>query len=230
MREIVLDTETTGFDPYAGDRMIEMGCVVLENHVPTGETYHRFYNPERDVPEEVVKVHGITYEMLKDKPKFAELADEFLQFVGDSPLVIHNAAFDMKFINAELAWAKKDAIPFERSVDTLAIARKLFPGAHVKLDDLCRRFNIDNSRRTKHGALLDAELLAEVYLELLGGREPGLILGDIHKNVPVFFAGKSEKKDSRTTVREPRDFPIPAHDAENHEAFMKKIPNAIWND
>lgn len=228
MREIVLDTETTGFDPYSGDRLIEIGCVVLENHVATGETYHKFFNPERDVPEEAVKVHGITYEMLKDKPKFGELADEFLDFIGDSPLVIHNASFDMKFINAELAWIKKDPIPMEQAIDTLAIARKLFPGSRVSLNDLCRRFNIDNSHRTKHGALLDSELLAEVYLELLGGREPGFILNQTDNNVSAFFNVKKEKKEIQKPRYEPRNFDIPQKDLENHEAFLNKIKNPIW--
>ena len=225
MREIVLDTETTGFDPYSGDRLVEIGCVELINHMPTGHVYHVYINPERDVPESSTKVHGLTFEMLKDKPTFKEIADEFLDFIKNDNLVIHNAAFDMKFLNAELAWLKKDPIPMESAIDTLLIARKLFPGARVSLDDLCRRFNIDNSKRTKHGALLDSELLAEVYLELLGGREPGFILGSDSASTVFFDVKREEKK----PVKQARVFEIPQTDAENHEAFLKKIPNALWN-
>ena len=225
MREISLDTETTGFDPYAGDRLVEIGCIELVNHMPTGKTYHVYINPERDVPESAVKVHGLTTEMLQSKPTFKEIADEFLDFIQNDSLVIHNAAFDMKFLNAELSWIKKDPIPMENAIDTLAIARKLFPGARVSLDDLCRRFEIDNSKRTKHGALLDAELLAEVYLELLGGREPGLILNKTAET--VFFERKESEKSS---ARPARTFDIPKAEKDNHEAFMQKIPNALWND
>lgn len=227
MREIVLDTETTGLDPYAGDRLIEIGCVELENHIATGRTYHQFINPERDVPEEVVKVHGITTEFLQDKPVFKDIAQEFLDFIADSKLVIHNAVFDMKFINAELSWAKFGTIPETQAIDTLLIAKKLFPGSRVNLNELCRRFNIDNSKRTKHGALLDAELLAEVYLELLGGREPGLILGTVKK------AGVLEIKSETETVqkkpqRPPREGIILPEEAANHEAFLKTLKKPMW--
>lgn len=227
MREIVLDTETTGLDPYSGDRLIEIGCVELMNHVATGKTYHQYINPERDVPEEVVKVHGITTEFLQDKPVFKDIAQEFLEFVGDAPLVIHNAVFDMKFINAELSMAKFGTIPDEQAIDTLIIAKKLFPGSRVNLNELCRRFSIDNSKRTKHGALLDAELLAEVYLELLGGREPGFILGTAHK-VSVLEA----KAETDTKVQKPQRPPRPGiilpEEAENHEAFLKQLKNPMW--
>ena len=176
MREIVLDTETTGLDPYDGHRLVEIGAVELFNGLPTGKTYHQYVNPERDMSAAAFAVHGISDEFLKDKPKFSEIADGFLRFVQDARLVIHNAAFDIKFINAELTWANKTTIPQENAVDTLQIARKKFPGSPVSLDALCRRFNIDNSARTQHGALLDSEILAEVYLELSGGRQPNFEL------------------------------------------------------
>lgn len=227
MREIVLDTETTGLDPYAGDRLIEIGCVELENHIATGRTYHQFINPERDVPEDVVKVHGITTEFLQDKPVFKDIAAEFLEFVGDAPLVIHNAVFDMKFINAELTWANFGTIPDTQAIDTLIIAKKLFPGSRVNLNELCRRFGIDNSKRTKHGALLDAELLAEVYLELLGGREPGLILGTAQK-VSVLEAKAETEIKIQKPQRSPRPEIILPEEAANHEAFLKTLKNPMW--
>ena len=176
MREIVLDTETTGFDPAAGDRIVEIGAVELNNHVPTGRVYHQYINPERDMPQEAFEVHGLSTEFLSDKPVFALIADAFLEFVGDAHLVIHNAAFDVKFLNAELTWASKENIPWARAIDTLDMARKKFPGAQNSLDALCRRFGVDNTGRTLHGALLDSELLAEVYLELVGGRQPDFAL------------------------------------------------------
>ena len=178
MREIVLDTETTGLDPETGDRLVEIGAVELYGHVPTGKTYHQYINPERDVPQEAVDVHGLTFDFLRDKPLFRDVANDFLAFIGDAKLVIHNAAFDMKFLNAELKWQSKPQIPWERAIDTLEIARKKFPGSPASLDALCRRYGIDNSARTLHGALLDSEILAEVYLELIGGRQPGLVLSD----------------------------------------------------
>lgn len=227
MREIVLDTETTGLDPYAGDRLIEIGCVELENHIATGRTYHQFINPERDVPEDVVKVHGITTEFLQDKPVFKDIAAEFLEFVGDAPLVIHNAVFDMKFINAELTWANFGTIPDTQAIDSLIIAKKLFPGSRVNLNELCRRFGIDNSKRTKHGALLDAELLAEVYLELLGGREPGLILGTAQK-VSVLEAKAETEIKIQKPQRPPRPEIILPEEAANHEAFLKTLKNPMW--
>ncbi|WP_118134191.1 DNA polymerase III subunit epsilon [Oceanicella sp. SM1341] len=176
MREIVLDTETTGFNPFEGDRLVEIGAVELLNHLPTGNVYHQYINPERDMPADAFAVHGLSEEFLSDKPVFAAVADAFLEFVGDAKLVIHNASFDMRFLNAELGWAKRPALPNDRAVDTLEIARRRFPGAQNSLDALCRRFGIDNSARTLHGALLDSEILAEVYLELIGGRQPDLVL------------------------------------------------------
>ena len=162
MREVILDTETTGLDPASGHRIVEIGCVEAQHHIPTGETYHVYINPERDMPEDAFNVHGLSEEFLAQKPVFAEVVADFLEFVGDAQLVIHNAGFDMKFINAELKQLGFPALPTERATDTVALARRTFPGAQASLDDLCRRFEIDFSRREKHGELLDAELLAEV--------------------------------------------------------------------
>lgn len=189
MREIVLDTETTGFEPDEGDRIVEIGAVELMNHVPTGGTFHKYINPERAMPQEAFEVHGLGDEFLADKPRFAEVADDFLAFVGDAKLVIHNAAFDMKFLNAELKWMGLPTLPNAQAVDTLAIARSKFPGAQNSLDALCRRFGIDNSARTKHGALLDSEILAEVYLELVGGRQPDFSLSVVSNTGPKVEAG-----------------------------------------
>ncbi|MDQ0468067.1 DNA polymerase III subunit epsilon [Labrys wisconsinensis] len=174
MREIILDTETTGLDPNEGHRLVEIGCVEMVDRVPTGATWHKYFNPERDMPQEAFAVHGLSEEFLKDKPLFASLAEEFVAFVGEARLVIHNAGFDMRFLNAELARVKKAPLPMDRVVDTLAMARRKHPGARVSLDELCQRYGIDNSKRVKHGALLDAEILAEVYIELTGGRQTAL--------------------------------------------------------
>jgi DNA polymerase-3 subunit epsilon len=176
MREIILDTETTGFDPDQGDRIVEIGCVETQYHIATGETFHVYVNPERDMPEGAFGVHGLSEEFLSDKPVFAEVVEKFLTFIGGSPLVIHNAEFDMKFLNSELKKIGRPLLDRDRSIDTVAMARRKFPGAQANLDALCRRFDVDLSRREKHGALLDAELLAEVYLQLCGGLQPGLEL------------------------------------------------------
>ena len=176
MREIVLDTETTGLDPLDGHRLVEVGCVELVNRIPSGHTFHAYFNPERGMPAEAFAVHGLSEEFLKDKPFFVETADDLIAFLGDAPLVIHNAAFDLGFLNAELERAGRPLIARERLVDTLLIARRKHPGGSNRLDDLCVRYAIDNSRRTKHGALLDAELLAEVYVELIGARQAQLVL------------------------------------------------------
>jgi DNA polymerase-3 subunit epsilon len=189
MREIVLDTETTGFDPETGDRIVEIGAIELENHMPTGRTFHEYINPERGMPDEAFGVHGIGPDLLasprpardgevvlKDKPVFRLVAQPFLDFVRDAKLVIHNAAFDMKFLNAELGWLGLPHLPWERAIDTLTMARQKFPGSPASLDALCRRFAIENASRTLHGALLDSEILAEVYLELIGGRQPDFAL------------------------------------------------------
>jgi DNA polymerase-3 subunit epsilon len=176
MREIALDTETTGFEPDQGDRIVEIGAVELYNHMPTGKTYHQYINPERAMPNEAFEVHGLGDDFLRDKPVFSKIAQAFVEFIGDAKLVIHNASFDMKFINAELGWVNMPKLPMDRAIDTLMIARKKFPGSPASLDALCRRFNIDNSARTLHGALLDSEILAEVYLELIGGQQPDFAL------------------------------------------------------
>lgn len=226
LREIVLDTETTGFEPSEGDRIVEIGAVELLNHMPTGRTFHKYINPQRAMPEAAFQVHGLSDDFLKDKPVFAEVAAEFVAFLGDASLVIHNAAFDMKFINAELGWLNLPPIPVERAVDTLAIARRRFPGAQASLDALCRRFGIDNSARTLHGALLDSEILAEVYLELIGGRQPDLVLS-VSAEVTV--------TSSEAAVWRPRPRPvalpprITEAEAEAHAAFVATLgEGALW--
>ncbi|AGH99198.1 DNA polymerase III subunit epsilon [Micavibrio aeruginosavorus] len=230
MREIVLDTETTGMDPLQGDRLVEIGCVELMNHVPTGRTYHQYINPERSVPAEAVAVHGLDDKFLKDKPVFAEIYTEFLDFIGDDgKLVIHNAEFDVKFLNAELANVGFPGYRLKDVVDTLKIAREKFPGSPASLDALCRRFGVDNTGRELHGALLDAELLAEVYLELCGGRQHGLGLGAAsgaqQQGRGSVLAGIEPM---RRKAREKRDFPIPADEAEAHEKLVASLTDAIW--
>ncbi len=203
MREIVLDTETTGLKTEEGHRIVEIGAVELLNHVPTGRTFHEYINPQRDMPEEAFAVHGISAEFLADKMPFGQIADSFLDFVADAKLVIHNAAFDMAFLNAELRWAGRPVLPDAQAIDTLAMARRKFPGAACSLDALCKRFEIDNARRVYHGALLDSEILAEVYLELIGGRQPGLVLsaaGD---------GGRRGAPGSRAEAWRPRPRPHP---------------------
>ncbi len=223
-REIVFDTETTGFDYAKGDRLVEIGAVELVNHLPTGRTYHQYINPERDVPEEVVKVHGLTYDFLKDYPTFEKIADQWLDFIGDANLVAHNASFDMNFVNYELKQIGRPEIGWDRCVDTLEIARGMFPGARCSLDALCKRFEIDNSARTFHGALLDAQLLAEVYLELLGGKEPTLLFGGDKKE------SKNSLKAESRSYREPRVFAVEENLEEMHRQFLdKNIKNPLWN-
>ncbi len=226
MREIVLDTETTGLDPESGDRIVEIGAVELVNHMPTGRTYHQYINPERAMPQEAFEVHGLSDEFLSDKPKFAAIAREFVEFIGDSRLVIHNAAFDMKFLNAELKWAGLAPLPWEQTLDTLALARKKFPGAPASLDALCRRFGIDNSSRTLHGALLDSEILAEVYLELIGGRQPGLVLGERRVAADAVSTDDDWRPAPRPKKLPPRLTPA---EAEAHAAFVKTLgEDALW--
>lgn len=225
LREIVFDTETTGFNYDSGDRLIEIGAVELINHIPTGKIYHQYINPERDVPEEAVKVHGLTYEFLKDYPKLSEIAQDFIDFVGDDGiLVAHNASFDINFINYEFKHKGFRTYSWDKVVDTLEIARSKFPGSRNNLDALCRRFNIDNSSRTKHGALLDAELLAEVYLELLGGAEPSMELSDnMQKKVE-----KEDVKIERNYISS-RNFLISDEENKLHEEFLlQKIKDALW--
>lgn len=226
MREIVLDTETTGFDPEAGDRIVEIGAVELYNHVATGRTYHQYINPERAMPQEAFEVHGLGDDFLRDKPKFAEIGQAFLDFVGDAKLVIHNAAFDMKFLNAELGWMGLPLLPFDQAIDTLMIARKRFPGSPASLDALCRRFAIDNSARTLHGALLDSEILAEVYLELIGGRQPDFGLSSSTQSASM---GGEDAWRPR-----PRQKPLPkrltAEEEAAHQAFVEKLGEAaLWS-
>lgn len=222
MREIVLDTETTGLDPLVGHRVIEIGCVELVNHIATGRTYQTYLDPERDVPDEAAAVSGLTTEFVRGKPKFADIVDDFLGFVGDAPLVAHNAAFDLGFINAELRLAGREPLPAERTIDTVTLARRKFPGAPASLDALCRRFNIDLSGRIKHGALLDAQLLAQVYLELVGGREPGLLLNAV--STPGAAVAPKELR----APRPPRPHAATAEELQAHAAFLAKLKNPIW--
>ena len=229
MREIVLDTETTGFEPTEGHRIVEIGAVELFNHLPTGRTYHQYINPERSMPKEAFEVHGLGDDFLRDKPVFRAVGQAFLDFIGDAKLVIHNAAFDMKFLNAELEWAGLPGLPFARAVDTLMIARQKFPGAPASLDALCRRFGVDNSAREKHGALLDSEILAEVYLELVGGRQPDLVLA------PSQAAPANGQARVADEVWRPRPRPVPLapriteDEAAAHAAFVAKLgEGAIW--
>jgi DNA polymerase-3 subunit epsilon len=226
MREIVLDTETTGFDPGTGDRIVEIGCVELFNHMVTGKTYHQYINPERDMPEGAFEVHGISSEFLADKPVFAKIGQAFMDFIGESKLVIHNASFDMKFLNAELGWMKLPQLPMDQAIDTLAIARKKFPGSPASLDALCRRFHIDTSARTLHGALLDSEILAEVYLELIGGRQPDFGLSS--------SPDPSQSNGQEAWRATPRPTPLPGRitkaEQSAHRAFVDGLgENALWN-
>ena len=225
MREIVLDTETTGFDPESGDRIVEIGAVELLNHLPTGRTYHQYINPERAMPKDAFEVHGLGDDFLRDKPIFAKIGRAFLDFILDDKLIIHNAAFDMKFLNAELGWMNLSVIPMAQATDTLAIARKKFPGSPASLDALCRRFGIDNSSRTLHGALLDSEILAEVYLELIGGRQPDFGLGRTSSTSSA-GTGADEWRPK------PRPDPLPARvtkqEAAAHAAFVDSIDGAFW--
>ena len=226
MREIVLDTETTGFEPAEGDRIVEIGAVELQGHVPTGRTYHQYINPQRSMPQEAFEVHGLGDEFLADKPVFKDIAQEFVDFVGDAKLVIHNAAFDMKFLNAELGWIGFPTLPMDQAIDTVAMARRKFPGSPASLDALCRRFGIDNSARTLHGALLDSEILAEVYLELIGGRQPDFALNSV--------SAKSGASDATTDWRPtPRPTPLPnritKEESAAHDAFIDTLgDDALW--
>lgn len=242
MREIVLDTETTGFEPSEGHRIVEIGAVELYNHLPTGRTYHQYINPERSMPKEAFEVHGIGPDLLqppeppkpgsvilRDKPVFKLIGQAFLDFVGEAKLVIHNASFDMKFLNAELEWAGLPGLPNKRAIDTLMMARNKYPGSPASLDALCRRFGIDNSAREKHGALLDSEILAEVYLELIGGRQPDLVLG-----ATMAAQGGGPSSSGSEWRPRPRPQPLPPRitsaEQEAHTAFVGKLGDAaIWN-
>ena len=239
MREIVLDTETTGFEPHEGDRIVEIGAVELMGHVPTGRTYHQYINPQRSMPAEAFGVHGIGpdlleppqdpkpgQETLRDKPVFKDIAQDFVDFVGDAKLVIHNAAFDMKFLNAELGWVDRPLLPMDQAIDTLMIARKKYPGSPASLDALCRRFGIDNSSRTLHGALLDSEILAEVYLELIGGKQPDFGLSAASKSTDMALVGEDWRPKPRPTALPPR---LTDKEQAAHKAFVEKLGDAaLW--
>lgn len=233
MREVIFDTETTGLDPKTGDRMVEIGCVEMIDRVETGNSYHAYYNPERDMPASAEAVHGLSADFLSGKPLFSETVDELLDFLGDAPLVAHNAAFDFGFLNSELVLIGREPISMDRMVDTVAIARKKHPGAKLSLDALCTRYGVDRSHRVKHGALLDAELLAQVYVELKGGRQIGLELAgapehgdaavDNLSNGAHALAAKPE-----TLRREPRPHAASADELARHEKFVADIKEAIW--
>lgn len=225
MREIVFDTETTGFDPFSGDRIVEIGCVEIDNLVPTGEHFHCYVNPQREVPDSAFKVHGLSAEFLADHPVFGDIADSFLEFISDAQLIAHNASFDMRFINWELENIGKAVISADRAIDTLTMARTKFPGAKNSLDALCSRFGIDNSHRDLHGALLDSEILAEVYLELKGGRQAGLDLGANPKaEINTAAAGEDVQK----SVRPHRVFAPSDDEMQSHSNFLDALPEAIW--
>ena len=221
MREIVLDTETTGLDPTTGHRIVEVACLELVNHIPTGRSYRSYVNPDRDIPADAIAVHGLTAEFLSDKPRFAEVAEDLLAFVADAPLVIHNAEFDVRFLNAELERLARPALDGNRIVDTLQIARQKFPGAPASLDALCRRFGIDNSARDRHGALLDTELLADVYLELMGGRQAGLELLTAGRATTVLAT-------SGRIPRAPRPHAPLEAELIAHAALVAKLKEPLW--
>jgi DNA polymerase-3 subunit epsilon len=225
MREIVFDTETTGLDHASGDRMVEIGCIELIHRVPTGQSIHFYFCPDRDMPAGAEAVHGLSAAFLADKPRFHEKADELLEFLGDSPLVAHNASFDFGFLNAELAIAGRPPVDMGRMVDTVAIARKRHPGAKHSLDALCSRYGIDRSHRVKHGALLDAELLAQVYVELMGGRQIGLgldhaVTATLTETITIISAPRPR--------REPRPHAASAEELARHQAFMETVKSPIW--
>ena len=220
MREIVLDTETTGFNPADGDRIVEIGCLELVNHLPTGKSFQAYVNPERTMPAEAFAVHGLGDDFLSDQKVMADVVDDFLEFIAGDPLIIHNADFDMRFLNAELARLGREPLPMSRAVDTVALAREKFPGAQASLDALCRRFEIDNSSRDLHGALLDAQLLAEVYLELIGGRQPDLELARAEAGAGA---------DKPRAHREPRHFAPSEAERAAHAVFLEKLKDPVWN-
>jgi DNA polymerase-3 subunit epsilon len=223
MREIILDTETTGLNPAIGHRIIEIGCVEIFNKSKTGKIFHFHINPEREVPEEAFKIHGISTEFLKDKPVFKDIAQQFVDFIEDSPLIIHNAPFDIKFLNAELAALNYDLIEFQRAIDTLILARKKFPGSPVSLDALCKRFKISNAHRTKHGALLDSELLYEVYIALTEGVQSELKLHEANK-----ILGANKNLETNKPLVPYRTFPVSEEENAAHQEFIQKIEKTLW--
>jgi DNA polymerase-3 subunit epsilon len=234
-REVIFDTETTGLDPKTGDRMVEIGCIEMIGRVETGRSFHAYFNPDRDMPPEAERVHGLSAAFLATKPRFAETADELLEFLGDAPLVAHNAGFDFGFLNNELELLGRAPISMERMVDTVALARKKHPGAKLSLDALCTRYGIDRSHRVKHGALLDAELLAQVYVELTGGRQIGLLTA---LDPAADLSGASDSGPSANAPwhrpsadkprREPRPHVASPEELERHRAFIAGIAEAIW--
>ena len=236
MREIALDTETTGISPLDGHRVIEIGALELMHHLPTGRKLHLYINPEREIDDGAVAVHGITSDFLADKPVFADIVDEFLAFVDDDPMVIHNASFDMGFLNAELKRLDRPVLPMAQSIDTLMMARKKFPGAQANLDALCRRFEIENSHRDLHGALVDADLLAAVYIELLGGRQPGFSLeSDRQTKAADQGASNSIDPDPSFHLDAKPMRPIRAHaptdeELKAHAKFLEELKNPIWQN
>lgn len=231
MREIVFDTETTGLDPQSGDRMVEIGCVEMVNRVETGRTYHAYFNPERDMPAGAQAVHGLSAQFLSDKPLFASKAAELLEFLSDSPLVAHNAAFDFGFLNAELALASLEPVSSERMVDTIALARKKHPGAKLSLDALCTRYGIDRSHRVKHGALLDAELLSQVYVELTGGRQIGLELAQSSSDPARARDETAQDLIGKPSphAREPRAHAPSEEEKARHRKFLEQIAEPLWS-
>ena len=233
MREVIFDTETTGLDPKTGDRMVEIGCVEMVGRVETGNSYHAYYNPERDMPSAAEAVHGLSADFLSGKPLFSETADELLEFLGDAPLVAHNAGFDFGFLNAELERIGREPVSMDRMVDTVAIARKKHPGAKLSLDALCTRYGVDRSHRVKHGALLDAELLAQVYVELTGGRQIGLELAAERAPATEISGAATAPPNSAASRpkrerREPRPHAASAAELAAHEEFVGGIKEAIW--
>lgn len=226
MREIVFDTETTGLDPRSGDRLVEIGCVELINRVPTGRTFHAYFNPERDMPAGAEAVHGLSSAFLADKPLFRDTVDSVLDFIADSPLVAHNAAFDFGFLNAELTLCTREAVCMSRMIDTVALARKRHPGAKLSLDALCTRYGIDRSHRVKHGALLDAELLAQVYVELTGGRQIGLALAAETSTVGIVAAPR--RAPIVRQRREPRPHAPRPEELARHRAFIARMTSPLW--
>ena len=222
MREIVLDTETTGLSPNAGDKILEIGCVELINGVPSGAVFHQYINPGRDVPEEAFAIHGLSEEFLSDKPMFSEIVDTFLEFLGEAHLIIHNAEFDIGFLNAELELVNRPRIPMSRTTDTIRLARQKFPGSPASLDALCKKFKIDCSNRKLHGALLDSQLLAEVYQELSGGRQGGLTF-ETTKNLA------DDAEVPRKHIRRPRAAPADPEELAAHSVFIGRFKKSLWN-
>lgn len=231
MREIVFDTETTGLRPEDGDRIVEIGCIEMIDRIETGRTFHSYYNPERDMPAEAERVHGLSAHFLSDKPLFSDGAEDLVDFIGDARLVAHNAGFDMKFLNAELRRCDREAISLSRMVDTAAMARSKFPGSPASLDALCTRFGVDRSHRVKHGALLDAELLVQVYIELTGGRQIGLALAEIadDKDDSAVMARSLADIAAQRPVRAPRPFAASEEECERHAAFIARMERPLWN-